>query len=180
MRPSRWILALAAGASLLLGSDCDPPRNVIYLAPANQTVVVDQIVALDLWMNFMDATWGGGARFTWDPARLELLGFTFAPDFPDDPTFRVWCPDIWNLQCLNDPGFWDAEVDGVVGFAEVFEGGVQGHRRIGTLLFRALSAGGTTVATREEDKIFTAPFFSTSGQTLASVGYRSATLQIAP
>ncbi len=143
-------------------------QNFVDLSPTqSETIVVGLDVALNLEIDFTDATVGGGVEITYDATRLEFVSFTFSgdPDFgltgpaADDPNQPLEIGAGW---LVVNPPF-----------------GVTGIHAIGTLLFRPIASGSATVSTSASG-INPGPFYSASSGTPMVVVYSGATVNVGP
>lgn len=125
------VLAAALWAGPAVG------ENSVFLAAAGDTVPIGSLtawqghsVALDLRMDFLDTTVGGGVTVLLDPARLQLDAVVFDSALGDEPALRCG-PTAPLVTC---PGSPDA-----VGFGAL--AGLSGSRRVATLQLTALTDG---------------------------------------
>jgi len=143
-------------------------QNFVDLSPTqSETIVVGLDVALNLEIEFTDATVGGGVEITYDATRLEFVSFTFS----GDPDFGLTGP------AANDPNQPLEIGAGWLVVSPPF--GVTGIHAIGTLLFRPIASGSATVSTRASG-INPGPFYSASTGTPMAVVYSGATVNVGP
>ena len=151
----RWVAlagAFAAGPAAA--------GNTVFLAAAGDssplgtlTVWQGQPVSLDLRMDFLDTTVGGGVVVLLDPARFRLDALTFAAALGDSPTLRCApepaAPPV--VPCPGDPA--------AVGFGSL--AGLSGERLVATLELTALVNGTSSPGLGSS-----APFSDTTGEPL--------------
>ena len=143
-------------------------QNFVDLSPGqSETIVAGLDVALNLEIDFTDATVGGGVEIMYDATRLEFVSFTFS----GDPNFGLTGP------ADGDP---NQPIEVGAGWLVVSPPfGVTGIHAIGTLLFRPIASGLATVSTRESG-INPGPFYSASSGTPMVVVYSGATVNVGP
>jgi hypothetical protein len=142
-------------------------QNFVDLSPTQSETVVGLDVALNLEIDFTDATVGGGVEIMYDATRLEFVSFTFS----GDPDFGLTGPaDQDPNQPLEIGAGW-------LMVSPPF--GVAGIHTIGTLLFRPIASGSATVSTRESG-LNPGPFYSASTGTPMVVVYSGATVNVGP
>ncbi len=142
-------------------------QNFVDLSPTQSETVVGLDVALNLEIDFTDATVGGGVEIMYDATRLEFVSFTFS----GDPDFGLTGPaDQDPNQPLEIGAGW-------LMVSPPF--GVTGIHAIGTLLFRPIASGSATVFARASE-INPGPFYSASTGTPMVVVYSGATVNVGP
>ncbi len=151
----RWValaLALAAGPAAA--------KNTIFLAVAGEssplgtlTVWQGESVSLDLRLDFLDTTVGGGVSVLLDPALLQLDALTFGAALGDSPPLRcapaAAAPPV--APCPGDPA--------ALGFGSL--AGLSGGRLVATLELTALANG-----TSSPGVALSSPFSDTTGEPL--------------
>jgi hypothetical protein len=159
------VLTLVVGLSL---ASISAAQNLVRLNPTQSTTDVGAPdVALELEIEFLDVTVGGGVEITYDASLLEFVSFTFS----QDPNFGLLGPgDGDPAQPLEIGAGW---------FTVEPPRGVSGVHTIGTLLFRAIGNGVASVST-SESPISPGPYFSASSSTPLLVSYHSAAVNIGP
>jgi hypothetical protein len=142
--------SMSRAASLSLCLACLPllptlaaAANQVSLTPALQKVTFRTPADLALGIAFDDTTIGGGIVIELDPG-LAFVSFDFDAGAPDDPAFRLVCPDPSDSRCddFSEPGV-------LVAFGSVT--GISGTHQMGTLRVLATSAGSPSATPREDD-----------------------------
>ena len=148
-------------------SDAAAQNSVGLSLGQSETIVGGLDVALNLEIDFIDPTVGGGVEIIYDATRLEFVSFTFS----GDPDFGLTGP-------VDDDPNQPLEI-GAGWFVTIPPFGVTGMHTIGTLLFRPIASGSATVFARASE-INPGPFYSAATGTPMVVVYSGATVNVGP
>ena len=149
-------------------SDAAAQNSVGLSLGQSETIVGGLDVALNLEIDFIDPTVGGGVEIIYDATRLEFVSFTFS----GDPDFGLTGP-------VDDDPNQPLEI-GAGWFVTIPPFGVTGMHTIGTLLFRPIASGSATVSTGES-AINPGRFYpGGGGATPLAVVFSGATVNVGP
>jgi hypothetical protein len=139
-----FIIALIGSALTGVSQSLSAQTNV-YLLPATQAANLGDPVIAELWWDFTsDPTLGGGVDISYDASKLNFVSFTHAGT--GDPAFA------------RDPDLLSGVLSGIA--AGDFNG-ISGPVLIGTLVFDAIGAGVTNLATSATGSV-AGPFVSST------------------
>jgi hypothetical protein len=160
-------------ACLLLLPSLATAANQVSLTPSTQKVTQGLSAELALEIAFADSTIGGGIVIEPDPS-LSFVSFDFDPGFPDDPGFRLVCPNPADSRCddFAGPGV-------LVAFGSV--AGLSGSHVVGALRLLTTVPGIQPVGLREDDAQGVAgPFQPVGGGSFESPSFVGASIDVAP
>lgn len=176
---SKTLTRLAAVAALGMAA-ATANANIVSLSPLQSVVAVGQEVEVEVRMDFLDLTVGGGIDLFYDSGLLSFVSFEFDADFlanVADPDF-TYAPD----NCFADGATFggcsvgDGELNGLgVGSFD----GITGLHVIGTAVFEALDLGASIISLAATDSDL-GPFISAVDASELIVAYNQAKVRVVP